>query len=116
VGARWVQTQILVQYPSAQLRVYAVWLPMLGSDRREAWNGTNMPDARVMHFWDGDLELGQWFAKAVDGHDGVAWDIYYLYGPEAVWETVPAPLLGSGRTIYAERQTLKMQAGKLLGE
>ena len=111
-----MQTQILAQYPSAPLRVYAVWLPMLGGDRREAWNGTNMPDARAMHFWDGDLELGQWFAKEVDGHDGVAWDTYYLYGPEAVWETFPAPLLGSGRTIYAARQALKMQAGKLLEE
>ena len=106
----------MAQYPSAQLRVYAVWLPMLGGDRREAWNGTNMPDPRVVHFWDGDLELGQWFAREVDGHDGVAWDVYYLYGPKAVWETIPEPLLGSGRTIYAERQTLKMQVSKLLGE
>ena len=89
---------------------------MLGGDRREAWNGMNMPDPRVMHFWDGDLELGQWFAKEVDGHDGVAWDVHYLYGPGAVWESIPEPLLGSGRTIYAGRQTLKMQAGNLLGE
>ena len=71
MGARWVQTQILAQYPSAQLRVYAVWLPMLGGDRREAWNGTNMPDSRVIHFWDGDLELGQWFAKEVGGYEGL---------------------------------------------
>ena len=111
-----MQKQILAQYPSAGLRVYAVWLPMLGGDRREAWNGTTMPDARVMHFWDADLELGQWFAKEVDGYDGVAWDIYYLYGPDATWETIPEPLLGSGRTVYAERQTLELQARKLFGE
>ena len=89
---------------------------MIGGDSREAWNGTNMPDPRVMHFWDGELQLGKWFAKQMDGYDGIAWDVYYLYGPEAVWKTIPAPLLGSGRTIHAKRQTLKMQVDALLGE
>ena len=111
-----MQKQLLEQYPSEQVRVYAVWLPMLAGDAREEWNGMTMPDARVTHFWDGDLQIGQWFATQVDGYDGVAWDIYYLYGPDAVWEAVPSPLLGSGRTIYAERQMLKMQVSTLLGK
>jgi hypothetical protein len=111
-----VQKQLLAQYPSAQFRVYAVWLPRLWNDSRERWNGANMPDPRVMHFWDGDLRVGEWFAEQVDGFEGVAWDVYYLYGPDAVWETIPGPLLGSGRTIYGERQTLKMQASELLGK
>jgi len=111
-----VQTQLLAQYPSAALRVYAVWLPMLWNDSRGKWNGTNMPDARVTHFWDGERIAGQWFAKQVDGEEGTAWDVYYLYGPDAVWETIPEPLLGSGRSIYAERQALKMQASTLLGK
>ena len=78
------------------------------------WNGTNMPDARVMHFWDGEQAVGEWFAKEVDGYEGIAWDIYYLYGPDATWETVPSPLLGSGRTIYGERETLETQMHTLL--
>jgi hypothetical protein len=109
-----VQKQLLAKYPSAQLRVYAVWLPMLWNDSREKWKGTNMPDARVMHIWDGDMRVGAWFAEQVDGFEGVAWDVYYLYGPDAVWETIPQPLLGSGRTIYGDRQVLQMQAGTLL--
>lgn len=104
----------MIQYSSANLRVYAVWLPMLWSDSREKWNGATMPDARVMHFWDGDLQVGEWFARQVDGYDGVAWDIYYLYGPDAVWETVPSPLVGSGRTIYGEREQLETQMHTLL--
>jgi len=108
--------QVLDQYPSEQLHVYAVWLPMLWSDARDKWDGTTMPDARVIHFWDGELQIGQWFAKQADGYDGVAWDIYYLYGPDAIWETIPSPLIGSGRTIYAEREKLKMQVNTLLGE
>ena len=73
-----------------------------------------MSDARVTHFWDGERQIGEWFAKQVDGYDGVAWDIYYLFGPDAVWENVPLPLLGSGQTIYAEREKLKVEIKTLL--
>ena len=87
---------------------------MLAGDAREEWNGSTMPDARVTHFWDGKLKAGRWFAQQVDGYNGVAWDIYYLYGPDAVWENVPLPLLGSGQTIYAEREKLKREIKTLL--
>ena len=86
---------------------------MLGGDARDKWNGTTMPDTRVIHYWDANFQIGQWFAKNVDGNDGVAWDIYYLYGPDATWETVPTPLAGSGVTIYGERETLEMQVSTL---
>jgi hypothetical protein len=104
-----VQDQLLSQYSSASLRVYAVWLPMLWSDSREEWNGTTMSDPRVMHFWDAGLQAGRWFARQVDGYDGISWDVYYLYGPDAVWETVPVPLVDSGSTIYRERDKLEMK-------
>ena len=87
---------------------------MLWGDAREKWNGNTMPDTRVTHFWDGDLQVGQWFAKEVDGYEGVAWDVYYLYGPDATWEAVPSALVGSGSTIYGERETLEMQVRTLL--
>jgi hypothetical protein len=106
-GARWVQNQ-LNQYSSNDLRVYAVWIPMLGGDSLDAWDGRTMPDPRVSHFWDGEYLTGQWFAREVDG--------YYLYGPDATWETVPSALIGSGGTIYHERETLKAQLLKLLKE
>lgn len=87
---------------------------MLGGDARDEWNGTTMPDTRVTHFWDGDAIVGQWFAKQVDGYDGIAWDVYYLYGPEATWEAIPMPLAGSGGTIIGERDTLQMQVSTML--
>jgi hypothetical protein len=62
------------------------------------------------------LGLGKWFAHEVDGYQDIAWDVYYLYGPEATWETVPSTLSGSGETIYRERETLKTQLLTLLNE
>ena len=103
------------EYPSEQLSVYAIWLRMLVGDSSDEWDETVMPDLRVQHFWDTELEAAQWFAKRVDGYDGVAWDVYYLYGPEATWEKLPTPLVDSGGTIYRERQTLELQVSPLLG-
>jgi hypothetical protein len=111
-----VQTQILAQYPSASLRVYAVWVPLPLIISRDTWDATNMPDARVVHFWDGEQIISQWFAKEVDGDQGVSWDMYYLYGPDAVWKTVPAPLVDSGGTIYRERHQLEAQITALLNK
>ena len=99
---------------SDNLKVYTVWLVMLGGDSRDDWDIRSMPDPRVMHFWDGEYIVGQWFAKQVDGYEGIAWDIYYLYGPDATWDSVPSPLIGSGSTIYGERETLKMQLSTLM--
>ena len=87
---------------------------MLWSDSRVMWNGNSMPDNRVTHFWDGEHVMGQWFAKQVDGYDGISWDSYYLYGPEAIWESIPAPLISSGGTIYSEREVLNMQVNTLM--
>jgi len=109
-----VQKQLLAQNPSTPLRVYTVWLPMLWGDSREMWNGTTMPDTRVTHFWDGEHVVGQWFVKEVDGYEGISWDSYYLYGPDAIWKTVPSPLVSSGGTIYGERETLEKQVHTLL--
>jgi hypothetical protein len=109
-----VQTQLLAKLPSDQFRVYAVWLPMLAGDAREAWSGNTIPDPRVTHFWDGEKQAGQWFAEEVEGYRGVSWDTYYLYGPDAKWETIPSPLVASGGTIYGEREALKMQLSSLL--
>lgn len=87
---------------------------MLWNDAREKWNGTTMPDARVTHFWDGETQVGGWFAEHVEGYRGVSWDTYYLYGPDATWEDIPSPLAGAGGTIYGERETLEKQVHALL--
>jgi hypothetical protein len=75
-----------------------------------------MPDNRVMHFWDGETLIGEWFAEEVEGYRGIAWDVYYLFGPDATWDKIPAPMIGSGGTIYGEREALREQVNTLLGK
>ena len=75
-----------------------------------------MPDPRAKHFWDGELNAARWFAKQVGGYDGISWDMYYLYGPDATWKMVPAPLVDSGGPIYRERETLRKHVSTLLGK
>jgi hypothetical protein len=87
---------------------------MLWRDARDRWNGNTMPDARVTHFWDGEMQVGEWFAEEVEGYRGVSWDTYFLYGPDGKREAVPTSLIASGGTICAEREALKIQESTLL--
>jgi hypothetical protein len=109
-----VQRVLLSEYPSTELRVYAIWLPMLFTDSRGAWNGNTLPDPRVLHFWDGERYVGEWFAEKVEGYRGVSWDAYYLYSPDATWETIPTSLVASGGTIYDQREEIRTRLSSLI--
>jgi hypothetical protein len=59
-----------------------------------------MPDPRALHYWDGEKAVGTWLAQQ-DRYWQLfrgpsAWDIYYVFGPDAVWGEAPGPLLDSG--------------------
>ncbi len=91
--------------------VYAVWFDVLLGDDRSAWNPNLLVDPRVIQYWDSDRTLGTWFPRQEVYKPMIfgplAWDIFFLYGPEAVWEDVPAPLVTSGSTIIAKRDRLR---------
>jgi hypothetical protein len=106
-GARWVQRNVLEPNTSADVRVYAVWFAMLGGDARCEWKLSLMPDIRVRHYWDEYRLIGSWFAKEVEGFDGVVWDAYYLYDAEARWDEAPPPSISSGATVIAQREQLQ---------
>jgi hypothetical protein len=103
-----VQQQILQRNPAADLRVYSVWVPFLGGTKEAAEVSRKvLPDPRVVQFWDGSAVTSEWFAKNVDHSPGLAWDVYYLYGPHATWTQVPGPLVSSGGTIIGNSSALK---------
>ena len=103
-----MQREILESEPTAKLRVYAVWVPFSGGTS-EAVDVSRrvLPDPRVSHFWDGDAVTSEWFAENVDHSPAPAWDVYYLFGPDATWTGVPAPIVSSGRTIIGQSSTLQ---------
>jgi hypothetical protein len=116
-----VQEQILEKNPSANMKVYAVWFPMIPTDSRSRWSWTAgaIDDKRVVHIWDEKKVVGQWLAKQLNynGKDSeVLWDAYLLYGPQAQWESTPSPLVSWGRTINDTRTEFEKSLSTLLPE
>jgi hypothetical protein len=110
-----VQRQILEADPSADLVVYAVWLPFLGGTQEAAELSLEvLPDPRVVHLWDADAVTSDWFAENVEHSAGPAWDVYYLYGPDARWTDVPGPIVSSGATVIGRSDQLRAAIEPLL--
>jgi hypothetical protein len=107
-----VQTEILEKYPSAKVHVYAIWFSMLPTDGRAGWALTSrvIADPRVQHFWDEKRLVGHWYAAMEnrgESDSGIAWDAYYLYGPDAQWNAQPDPLLSSGNPVRNQFDELR---------
>ena len=112
-----MQREILEQEPAAELRVYAVWVPFSGGTRDSVDVSRQvLPDPRVVQFWDGSAVTSEWFARNVEDSRVPAWDVYYLYGPDATWTEVPGPLVSSGGTIIGGSSALQEGITSLLAE
>ena len=99
-----MQEHILEKYPEADLRVYVGWLPMRPSDARFGVADL-MLDDRVRHFWDGGRLLGTYFATLTGaGAGAVAWDVFFLYPPDASWGDRPRV---TGAPVVAQAATLE---------
>jgi hypothetical protein len=99
-----VQHQVLDANPAANLQVYAVWFNMLYGDSRDGWDGNGLTDQRVLHFWDEQKLVGNWFSTNVTHARGTTWDFYALYGPDAGGLAAPASM---GGAIIARRDQLQ---------
>ena len=110
-----MQQEILDKNPSPHLRVYAIWFNMLPGDSRAAWDGAVLADPRVVHLWDEQKLAGGWFAGHVSRSPGTEWDAYFLYGPQAKWDSEPSPLVSWGGTIIGKRSQLEASIAPLLG-
>ena len=91
---------------------------MLVGDDRSTVDLDLMPDPRVIHYWDGERLLGTWLPQQ-EGYESItfgpiAWDTFFLYGPEAEWNEIPDPPLLSGRTIINKRGDLERNLLPLL--
>ena len=125
-GARWAQESLLEAHPQADLRVYAVWFNMFPTDLRERWPADALTDRRVVHWWDEEKRVGRWYAQqmddikdrlapgARDAGGTILWDAYLVYGPDARWDETPSGLRRWGRPIFATRESLEEEVGRLL--
>lgn len=104
-----MQQEILAKDPSPQIRVYAVWLSYYPWDSRSDIDSSLLSDRRVAQFWDGDKVTGRWFAEQIQGNRGIAWDVYFLFGPEARWDATPPPLVASGSPVIARADQLRSE-------
>ena len=116
-----MQNEILDKNPAAKLNVYVIWFSMLSTDARSRWGWTSgvLADRRAMHFWDEKRIVGSWFAKQDNPQDkspGIVWDAFYLYGPDAEWDSKPEPLIVRGATVRDEADKLKEKLLPLLTE
>ena len=91
--------------------VYAVWFDVLAGDDRSAWDPRLLSDERVVHYWDPERLLGTWLPQQPEYEDHVfgplAWDIFFLYGPDALWDETPGPLVSSGSTVISKSGRLE---------
>jgi len=72
-----------------------------------------MVDERASHFWDGDKQLGTYFAKLTGAGEGaVAWDVFFFYPPAASWGDRPA---ASGTPVVTESSSLASALERYLG-
>ena len=91
-----VQNEVLEKVDGKDVTAFVVWIPTFpGDNRGKALRARNLvPDARARHFWDGKLELGKRYRGVLSLPEGieVAWDVYFVFGPDAEWkESPPAP-------------------------
>ena len=102
--AAWVRWQVLDPNPEIDLKVYIVWHSMSGGDPF-TWPIVGLtPDDRIAEYWDDEQLAGRSFAADFGSNardpqspynDLVAYDIYYLFGPDARWGDEPPDLLST---------------------
>ena len=92
------------------LRVYVVWLPVLGFDGKKtaAAAAGLIPGARAAHFWDRDQRLGKVYAKVLGlPPDEFAWDVYLLFPVGVRWAAdAPVPVYWMHQMFYPSENYL----------
>ena len=124
-AAAYIEREILSEHPDGGVNVYAIWTAALADDKVSALDASHFSDSRVSQFWDATGDVGRWFPQHEWGpvqkvSGPVAYDVFFLFGPDAVWEDAPAPIasFGGGGTgmesIMRARGDLNRDLSRLL--
>ncbi len=84
--------RVLKEVNDEDLRAYIIWMPVLRGDNRAAAAtlADNFQDDRVTFFWDAEQYTGNIWRDVLNLNRNLAWDIYFLYGQEVKWGTLPS--------------------------
>ena len=85
---------------------------MLFGDSRSRWDGDSIVDPRVVHLWDEQKVVGDWYSANVTHARGTTWDFYAVYDPRASDHSAP---ISTGGTIIGRREQLQSAQLPLLG-
>jgi hypothetical protein len=113
-----VQKDFLAANPSARLRIFAVWFRIWPTDERSSWPADLLTDPRVIHLWDEKKSVGNWYGSQPERtarSGGTAWDAYFAYRADSVWEERPAGLAGWGSPIIRNKEQFARDLRGLLG-
>ena len=92
-GADVIRDEVILKLRGKPLSTYSVFIPMVETDAKAPAEKAAKGLAKhgVRSYWDGNRKLGAAYAKLFGNPDGlkVAWDVYFIYGPNAVWGKSP---------------------------
>jgi hypothetical protein len=92
-----IDRDLLSKLPKdTSLRTYVVHEPVIGGSAKNIPRAAGLVHASVRHYWNPTGSFGRLAGAAFDlHHDGkpvYAWDLWTIYGPEAVWTASGPPL------------------------
>ncbi len=85
-GYRYMR-KILDEVQDERLKMYVVWEPMLSGDSKrlaERMSRKAKDPRMVYQAWDNERVTGKTWQASMD-LPGIAWDVYFLYGPDTEW-------------------------------
>ena len=97
----YIEQEILAKHPDGDVQMYAIWTAALPDDDVSELDASLFSDSRVSQFWDVTGEVGKWFPQREWGPvqkvaGPVAFDVFFLFGPDASWGDFPGPLASFG--------------------
>ena len=92
-----IRDDVVGKINDPRLVAISVFIPMLSGDSVDAARDSagKLKKVGIDSFWDGKRDLGKEFGEAVMLPRGlkVAWDAYFIFGPDAKWQDrAPKPV------------------------
>lgn len=107
-----VNKDLLAESRDPKLKTFVVHVPVIGATRENVVPSKKLiQNPNVTHYWNQSGEFGSQLSRAVglkrDDANVYAWDVWLIYGPEAVWQGVAPP-----RPLLLMHQLRDMQGSK----